>query len=380
MKARSSSRATRDDRPVGVVWEGPFFAHHSFANVNRAVARLLAGRSDIDLGLRADAQEAGWLGDPSAEGLTRLVGHRPAGVAWHVRHRWPPDFARPARGRFVLAQPWEFTWVPATWVDPISTSVDELWTPSAFSRDAFVRSGVDPSKIAVIPHGVDTALFNPDAAPWPTADDGAFRFLFVGGAIERKGFDLLLRAYVREFTRDDDVCLVVKDFHYGGHAGDLVRDLARRRGAPAMHYTYGTTAPERLPGLFTACDCYVHPYRGEGFGLPIAEAMACGLPVIVTGAGPAAEYCSEDVAYLIDAAEVPVPPEIWRPSLPTTRPATWYEPDVGHLRRLMRHVFEHRDEARDRGALAGERVRRHLTWERTAETIAARLRRRALTG
>ena len=38
-----------------------------------------------------------------------------------------------------------------------------------------------------------------------------------------------------------------------------------------------------MAALYAACDCLVHPYRGEGFGLPIAEAMACGLPVIVTG-------------------------------------------------------------------------------------------------
>ena len=54
-------------------------------------------------------------------------------------------------------------------------------------------------------------------------------------------------------------------------------------------------------GLYAACDCLVHPYRGEGFALPVVEAMACGLPAIVTGAGPALDYASEATAFLVPA-------------------------------------------------------------------------------
>ena len=56
---------------------------------------------------------------------------------------------------------------------------------------------------------------------------------------------------------------------------------------------------EELAGLYAACDCLVHPYRGEGFGLPIAEAMACGLPAIVTGYGAAMDFCDERTSYPI---------------------------------------------------------------------------------
>lgn len=374
MEERGQGAAT-DRRRLGVVWEGPFFAHHSFANVNREVVTLLAGRDDVDVGVIADAPEE--PDDPAgaASGvLAPLIGHRPTSVAHHVRHRWPPDFTRPRAGRYVVMQPWEFTQVPTAWVDGIRAVADEVWVPSVFTRDAFVRSGVDPRTVAVVPHGVNPDVFHPHEPPWPLATDRAFRFLFVGGATERKGFDLLLRAYVREFTADDDVCLVVKDFHYGDQAAGVVRDLLRRPGAPEILYSYGTTAPERLGGLFTACHCSVHPYRGEGFGLPIVEAMACGLPVIVTGAGPAVEYCTDEAGYLLPASEVPVPPEVWSPALPTPRPPRWYAPDVAALRRAMRHVYEHPDEARWKGARASERTLGHLTWQRTVETMAARLR------
>lgn len=361
-----------------MLWEGPLFEHQSFANVNREVARALARRGDVDLGFVEQRSEGAerW-GHPRDPALCRALRHRPSDIRTTVRHRWPPDLTRPRTGALVLAQPWEYDQIPTDWVAGIAASVDEVWTPSAFCRDAFVRSGVSPERVAVVPHGVDPEVFDPRVEPWPLTTDRGFRFLFVGGAIERKGFDLLLRAYVREFSSDEDVCLIVKDFHYGGHAGAVVHDLLRHPRTPAISYAYGTVAPDRLGGLFTACDCYVHPYRGEGFGLPIAEAMACGLPPIVTGAGPAVELCSDDTGYLIDATPQAVPEAIWPPAMRTAEPPSWYLPDVGHLRALLRHAFEHRDEVRRKGAAASEQILAARTWEHTADLVVSRLKRLA---
>lgn len=359
---------------LGVLWEGSLFAHHSFANINREVTGLLARRPDVGLGLVPyGPADADTLADPRFRRIAALVGHEPSTVHCHVRHRWPPDFTRPARGAFVLVQPWEFSRLPRAWVTAVAQTVDEWWVPSAFVRDAGVRSGVAADKLVVIPLGVNPDVFHPGAPPVPPPTRRSFRFLFVGGGIERKGFDLLLRAYSAEFSSDDDVCLVVKDLFYGGGAEHVVADLARRPGAPEIRYSYGNRAHESLGGLYTACDCYVQPYRGEGFGLPIVEAMACGLPVIITGAGPATEYCSEETGYLIPATQVPVPREVWPPSLPTEHPPSWYEADLGVLRQRMRHVYEHPDEGRRKGAAASTQILRSYTWARTVEQMLARL-------
>ena len=60
----------------------------------------------------------------------------------------------------------------------------------------------------------------------------------------------------------------------------------RARGYPIEYHDRALNDQE-MAGLYAACDCLAHPYRGEGFALPVVEAMACGLPAIVTGAGPA---------------------------------------------------------------------------------------------
>lgn len=356
----------------GVVWEGAFFNHHSLANINREVILELL-KLNLDLGLLPCEPPQF---DPSLhlrlKPLTELIGLKPYKVDIHVKHRWPPDFARPPEGKFVLIQPWEFGYLPVEWVREINEKVDEVWVHTEFVRDAYVNSGVDSEKVVIIPLGVDPDRFNPQAPLAKLNTDKCFKFLFVGGTINRKGVDLLLKAYCAEFTKDDDVCLVIKDFFYQSHFAYLIQVLKGVKGAPEILYHYGNIPFEQLPSLYTACDCYVHPYRGEGFGLPILEAMACGLPVVVTNFGACLDFCNLDNSYLI-AAKVVHWPQKRVDQMETVDYPFWAEPDISELRRLMRHIFENRDEAKKKGLRASSEVLGRFTWKKTAEQMRERI-------
>src|SRR5438105_6431008 len=93
----------------------------------------------------------------------------------------------------------------------------------------------------------------------------------------------------------------VGSFYRGQTAEERIAQLRSQPGAPEIEYLNQALTEDDMAGLYTACDCLVHPYRGEGFGLPIAEAMACGLPPIVTGMGSALDFCNETNAFLIPA-------------------------------------------------------------------------------
>ena len=116
-----------------------------------------------------------------------------------------------------------------------------------------------------------------------------------------------------------------------------------------------------LASLYRGCDVFVLPYRGEGFGMPLVEAMACGKPVITTACGPSQDFASEQIAYLVSAREEAVteePPPLGK----LTGPFSWFQPDFSELVRTLRYVYEHREEAAQRGRLAAKHVREHFSW------------------
>lgn len=106
--------------------------------------------------------------------------------------------------------------------------------------------------------------------------------------------------------------------------------------------------------------------------MPIAEALACGKPVIVTAGGPAPEFCAPDCGYFVPAREsaVPEPPP---PFGEFTGNWTWLEPDVKVLACVMRHIYEHPEEAAERGREAARAIRRRHTWNQVSSMYLQRI-------
>jgi glycosyltransferase involved in cell wall biosynthesis len=361
-----------------VCWEGSQFVHHSLALVNRELClRLIERGCEVSIVPYERDQFT-----PEQEPRFRPIAERtgrplPGPVDVHVRHQWPPNFTPPTEGHWVIIQPWEFGSIPREWVRHITASVDEVWVPSRFVRDCYIRSGVPAERVFVVPNGVDIDLFNPGNPPYPLTTKKTFKFLFVGGTIPRKGIDVLLDAYTKAFTSADDVCLVIKDmggqtFYQGQTAKEAIGRISSEPGSPEIEYIEHTLDARELAGLYRACDCLVHPYRGEGFGLPIAEAMASGLPVIVTGYGAALDFCPEGITYLIPATEARLP-EKRIGDLETVDFPWLAEPDRQGLERLMKHVSIHREEAAARGMQAAAFIRGKFTWEHAADVAMERI-------
>ena len=139
---------------------------------------------------------------------------------------------------------------------------------------------------------------------------------------------------------------------------------------PDIHFINRYVSAPEKDALLAACDCYVSLHRSEGFGLTPAEAMYFGRPVIATGYGGVLEFMTAENSYLVGHATTTVGPD----AHPYPPDGVWAEPDLDEAARLMRHVFEHPEEARERGARAAVDIRRTNSPQAAGAAMAERLR------
>jgi tetratricopeptide (TPR) repeat protein len=362
----------------GILWQGAFFANHSLALVNRELSLALLETGQFDIGLEhyqnleiTPDKDARW------SALSARLHVKPENPFATIRHYYPPDFTRPTTERLVLIQPWEFGSLPVDWVRGVQSSVDEVWVPSRFVREEYIQSGVSPERVRVVPNGVNTERFHPQVTPMNLPTMKRFKFLFVGGTIFRKGIDILLKSYCNAFTGSDDVTLIIKDFgvgsfYRGQDAGRQIAEIQSRPDAPEIIYLTEDLSEDEMASLYAACDCLAHPYRGEGYGLPIAEAMACGKPTIVTNFGAALDFANASNSYLIpakiarfDAKRLDQFETVDYPYLA--------EPDPDALTEMMRFVVENPDSAARIGGQAAADIREKHTWRHAAQIAAQAL-------
>jgi glycosyltransferase involved in cell wall biosynthesis/SAM-dependent methyltransferase len=249
--------------------------------------------------------------------------------------------------------------------------VDEVWVGSHFVADAI--SAVSP--VPVVKMTMPVSM--PEIEEFDRGDLGlpeGFVFLFVfdyHSVFERKNPLALIEAFEQAFPEGSGTSLVLKSInseHYQGEHGRLIEAAKGHRDIHVID-RYVTAAEKNA--MFAGCDCYVSLHRSEGFGNTLAEAMYLGKPVIATGYSGNMEFMTPQNSYPVDYTLRPIGDDAG----PYPATGEWAEPDVGHAARLMRHVFEERGEAAERGLRAAEDLCRNHSAEAVGRAMAERIRR-----
>jgi len=388
--------AAPESRSPSVHWHANLFDYSGYARLGRDATRALdragvrqsieaVGGSDRFVKeLQADPQTIGklrqLLNQPKRDGTFICFGVPSLwnGADWFGHHR----AANPGFRKYVGVCMFETDRLPAGWAAACN-GMDEVWVPSEFNRKTFAASGVDPRKLHVIPFGIDGSDYDPaKVQPRRISGQRGFTFLSVFQWSRRKGWDVLLRAYLEAFTAADDVCLVLRAYPESDSSppvratvGDYVRELGFDPASSPDIVVLDDFIPDReMPSLYRAADAFVLPTRGEGWGIPFMEAMAGGLPVIGTRWSAHLDFMNDDNCYLIDVDGLaPVDDEQASRNPFYTPDQLWAQPSVASTAYLMRRVFENRDEAAEKGARARQDVLDNWTMERTADWITSRL-------
>lgn len=355
------------------IWEGSFYIWHSLAHVNRELASRLAKLGAVDAILPIDRDRTPALVYPHGRELKKLE-KKVKGPSLVVRHAFPPNFC-PHNGPVILMQPWEFLRAPAEWVDQVNgNNVAELWVNSHFTRNSFILSGARPEKVHVLPLGFDATVFSKEGSRAVVGEPDEFKFLFTGGTIERKGVDMVMRAFLAEFRREEPVRLVVKDtgskhVYLHNNQQSAIRQVADDPRAPRVTCLDEDLAPNDLAALMRACDCIVQPYRAEGFCLPVLEGMACGLAPIVTYGGATDDLVLHSSGWKIASHRVQIPQ---LQGLESAEDQGWLEPDMDDLRKTLRDAYENRDAVSQMGKNAAQ-LAQLWSWEKVAPLYADRI-------
>lgn len=197
--------------------------------------------------------------------------------------------------------------------------VDYYFPSSNFSAEVFSINGVPPEKTFVIPHGIDTKVFNPHIPKVKLNTKKKFKFVAVVAPHFRKNIEMLLNAYCEAFTAKDDVCLVLKTKVYkhsdgiydmkknpkGRKAfeivmGDVFKKLYKKFGKNIPEIELLSGHVENVASIYNACDCHITTTGAEGFGMPLLESMACGLLSIAPNYSGQLDFMNEKNSLLID--------------------------------------------------------------------------------
>ncbi|HXN62191.1 MAG TPA: methyltransferase domain-containing protein [Acidimicrobiales bacterium] len=273
-------------------------------------------------------------------------------------------------GRYTIGQwAWELEIFPDEFHGALDL-VDEVWAVSEFTRAAIAATTSKP--VFAVPHPIVPPSVPPGidrTALGLQEDCTLFLFCFdLLSLLERKNPLGLIEAYSRAFEADGGATLVLKVINGDQRLPDLERlRLAVADRSDIMLIDQYLDADE-LAALMNVADCYVSLHRSEGFGLTMGEAMALGKPVIATAYSGNLDFMSEDTAYLVGWSEGTVPAGC----SPYPQGAKWAEPDLHAAARLMRHVHENPDEAKEVGRRAQQAIAANHSTDQRAQFVRQR--------
>lgn len=286
-----------------------------------------AGRHQIwalrRAGARLSIQDVGSVGDPDPKKQSSFIqtcrrSDSRTGVSRgsiiHLGPNMTPEWRRRLPKPHILVSVWETTRLPASWV-PIINSFDQVWCATEWQLDVYAASGVDKTKLVVVPFVLDPSLYDLNGPLLPEVDALRRQGRHVFGSMfqwtERKAPQALLGAYLSTFRSGEPVSLVLKTYE-GDDPSNSVQakvtqlcDLYRSEGPrPHVEIVSRKFTHDETLAFYRSIDTYVSSHRGEGFGLPLAEAMLMRRPVIATDWSAPTEWgrgCYAPVAYDLEA-------------------------------------------------------------------------------
>lgn len=264
---------------------------------------------------------------------------------------------------------WELEEFPDRWLPCIQT-VDEIWTPSEFISNSIRKKTSKP--VITVPYGIKMKEDGHLTREYFHLPQDKFLILTMYDFIsvsERKNPNAVIEAYLKAFPiENENVGLIIKVNHI---EEKRLEDLRQRlEHYKNIYFITNNLTRTEVESLLNAVDILISLHRSEGFGLPVAEAMALGKPVISTNWSATTEFMDEKSACLVDYKLIPIKKSIG----PYERGNYWADADINHAAYYMKKLWEDIGYREEIGKNARNFINNHLSYDNATEIMTKRMK------
>ena len=275
------------------------------------------------------------------------------------------------RGHNIQWVVFESTRIPET-IWPAIQGADRVWVPSAWGHSVLTAHGIDADRIRIMPEGVDGSRFHAHGRR-PRTVARPLRFLTVGKYEQRKGIDETIEAFAQVYANQPHTELVIKSNYFTNHRQkyDALQHKISKLGLNNVSLLWGEMTETQLANLYRVCDVFVLPTHAEGWGLPLIEAVAAGLPVITTMHSGHTEFLQHvadsvlPVAHAMTRIDCPEYCSYYPDSMNDW--GVWARPNVDSIAACMQQACREEHHLYDCAQRNSKIIRERFSWTRSTE-------------
>lgn len=270
-------------------------------------------------------------------------------------------------GKKIAYNVWETTKQPEEFFNKLK-EYDQVWVPSKWQRECTIQQGISPEKVKVVPEGVDIEKYKPIKKKRDKRKP--FQFLLVGRWEYRKSTEEIIHEFVNQFSEDENVELLLSvDNVFARDGFHSTEERLKNIGITHKNVKIAKfKSSEDYISMLQNTDVFLSCARGEGWNLPLIEAMACGIPSFYSNWGGQLEFA--------EGRGIPV--NILHELTATTsenkkynswtwgNPGNFAEPDFSDLSKKMRKVFENYEFYNKKALKESEEIRSIFNWKNAA--------------
>ena len=291
---------------------------------------------------------------------------------YHYAFHHPPTYAvkipstRPASAKSLTTTcltVWETDSVPNIWGDILEhLDVDKVIVPCEWNKetfDSFFASREAETPVQVVPHLINETFIENDkiAEVADVINEDEFTVLTVGQWTDRKALQNVIKSFYMEFKETPEATLIVKTYgniqdtraeYQEYQKNEMLREIKKIKNSMLtedmntpkckLHFLYGLFPKEQMNYLYKESNLFALLSRAEGFGLPIAEALANETPVLVHNQGGHVGFTDFESNFIVNCYKTPSYCTVF--PLVYTCDSNWFETDYHSAREQFRNAFD----------------------------------------